>query len=99
MRKIGEISPKIAVLSCRALLKRANLQIVQMAGYARPTVYTRHVNFVDAANFGLGQPFWFSIIQVSVWRKIMINPFLPDCKTSFSQIFFIFLCYFNIFKT
>ena len=23
-----------------------------------------------------------------------INPFLPDCKTTFSQIFYIFLCYF-----
>ena len=27
------------------------------------------------------------------------NPFLPDCKTSFSRIFCIFLCYFLIFKT
>ena len=28
-----------------------------------------------------------------------INPFFPDCKTTFSRIFKIFLCYFLIVKT
>ena len=31
---------------------------------------------------------------VAWWWIFMFNPFFPDCKTTFSQIFYIFLCYF-----
>ena len=44
------------------------------------------------------------LIQSSPVRRLSylllaFNPFLPDCKTTFSRIFYIFLCYFEIFKT
>ena len=36
--------------------------------------------------------------QCGGWEKknlqLNFNPFLPDCKATFSQIFYIFLCYF-----
>ena len=41
------------------------------------------INFLDSSS---------SLIVVD-GPVTFINPFLPDCKTSFSRIFFIFLCY------
>ena len=36
---------------------------------------------------------FFAFLEERV-RNDLFDPFLPDCKTSFSRIFYIFLCYF-----
>ena len=72
------------------------------------TGYRTHHNECFIISFLIYSRYWvllayyhtiLCIILLSTISSPAFNPFHPDCRATFPRIFYIFICYFYIFKT